>query len=413
MDWHRTYRFRLEPNGNQRRLFAQFAGACRWVWNQALVEQKRRLKDGEGWASYAEMCRWITAWRHDPATRWLADIHVHPLQQRLKDQAKAVGDFCREAGNRAKKGPPRFKKKGLGDTFRYPMGLKVEPTSPGWGRIWLPKIGWVRYRASRVIEGAIAQATVIREGENWFIAIQAKREVEEPARSELPAVGLDLGVVRFATLSDGTVFDPLNAFGRHRSRVARCQRALARKQRGSKNFFKQCRRLNALRLREARARRDFQHKLSTTLAMRYGTVVMEDLAVGRMTSSARGTLEAPAKGVRAKAGLNRSILDQGWYQFRMLLEYKLAERGASLILVNPSFTSQRCSACGHTEAANRESQAVFRCRDCGYSENADLNASRNILVAAGQAVKACGGIGCEPPVEAGTRRESDVFRSDR
>ena len=402
----KAFRFRVEPDGEQRGALAQFAGARRWVWNQALAENKRRLDAGERTASYAEMCRWITAWRHDEANPWLADIHVHPLQQGVRDLARAFADFFRKAGDAAKKAFPRFKKRGDGDSFRYPMSVKAEVASDGWGRVWLPKIGWLRYRASRAIAGRIAQATVVREGAHWFVSIQTEREVATPAPSSLPAVGLDLGVARFATLSDGTVIAPLAAFSRARRQVARAQRKLARKQKGSKNRAKQRRRLGTLRRRERRARQDFLHKTSTALARRFGVVVMEDLAVRAMSASAAGTLEAPGRQVKAKAGLNRSILDQGWHQFKVLLGYKLAERGGELMLVNPSFTSQRCAACSHTEAGNRESQAMFVCISCGHHDHADHNAARNILVAAGRAVQACGGIGPEPPHEAGTHREA-------
>ncbi|MFN3429600.1 MAG: RNA-guided endonuclease InsQ/TnpB family protein [Candidatus Sericytochromatia bacterium] len=402
----KAYRFRLEPNGEQRRSLAQFAGARRWVWNQALVENKRRLIAGERTATYAEMCRWITAWRHDPATSWLADIHVHPLQQGVKDLARAIADFFRKAGDSAKKGFPRFKKRGDGDGFRYPMSVKVEMGPDGWGRVWLPKIGWVYYRASRPVEGAIAQVTIVHEGEHWFVSIQTEQQVAEPPQSELPVVGLDLGVARFATLSDGTVVEPIAAFSHARRQIARAQRRLARKVKGSRNRAKARRRLATLRRQERRRRQDFLHQASSLVARRYGLVVMEDLAVKSMSASAAGTVEAPGRNVKAKAGLNRSILDQGWYQFKVLLGYKLAERGGELVLVNPSFTSQRCAACSHTEAANRESQAVFTCRSCGHHEHADLNAARNILAAAGHAVQACGGIGREPPCEAGTHRET-------
>lgn len=403
---HKAYRFRLEPDSNQRQALAKFAGARRWVWNRALSENKRLLEAGERTSTYAEMCRWITMWRQDLTTPWLAEVHVHVLQQGLRDQARALADYFRKAGDSAKKAFPRYKKKGEGDSLRYPSGVRVESVRSGWGSVWLPKIGWVRYRASRPFEGTIAQTTVVREGDHWFITFQTKWECRTPTPSMLPTVGLDLGVARFATLSDGTVFDPVAAFGHVRARIARAQRKLARKERGSKNRAKQRRIYSRLRCRERRVRQDFLHKTSTAVAKRYGTVVMEDLAVRSMSASAKGTIEAPGRNVRSKAGLNRSILDQGWYQFKRLLEYKLADRGGELILVNPAFTSQRCAECGHIEAANRESQAVFVCLLCGHRAHADHNAACNILLAAGHAVQACGGKRRRPPAEAGTHREA-------
>jgi putative transposase len=242
------------------------------------------------------------------------------------------------------------------------------------------------------MEGRIAQATIVREGAHWFVSIQTESEIEVTERREAQ-VGIDLGVARFATLSDGTVFNSPHAFARQAPRLARLQRQLARKQRRSANWKKHVQKVARLRRRERRIRYDFLHQVSTAIARRYDRVVLEDLKVKRMTHSAKGTPEEPGYGVGAKAGLNRVILDQGWSIFRRLLSYKLIERGGELVQVNPRHTSQRCFQCGHVHADNRKSQAVFACKACGYLENADLNASRNILKAAGLVVSACGGIG--------------------
>ncbi len=125
-------------------------------------------------------------------------------------------------------------------------------------------------------------------------------------------------------------------------------------------------------------------------------VVIEDLKVSNMSASAKGTVVAPGKNVKAKAGLNKSILDQGWYEFRRQLDYKLLWRGGALITVAPHHTSQECPVCHFVSPDNRKSQAVFRCVNCGYTENADLVSAINIK-AAGHAVLACGECGAERP----------------
>lgn len=267
----KAFRFRLEPTSEQRAKLARFAGACRWAWNEALVEQKRRLEAGERVAGYAELCRWVTGWRNAPATKWLAEIHVHPVQQKLKDLERAFRDYFRKPADRAKRNMPRLKVKGVQDSFRYPIGIRAEILSDGWGRVWFPKIGWVRYRASRAIEGRIAQATIVREVMHWFVSIQTERELDVSERRET-AVGIDLGVARFATLSDGTVFHSPQAFARQASRLARLQRQLARKQRGSANWKKHIQKVARLRRRERRIRFDFLHQVSTAIARRYGCV---------------------------------------------------------------------------------------------------------------------------------------------
>ena len=136
-------------------------------------------------------------------------------------------------------------------------------------------------------------------------------------------------------------------------------------------------------------RRYFINKVTTAISKSHAVAVIEDLKVRDMTASAAGTAENPGRNVRAKSGLNKSILDQGWYEFRRQLEYKLRWLGGRLIVVPPRYTSQKCSRCGHVSAENRKTQAGFRCVACGFEENADFNAALNIL-AAGLAVTACG-----------------------
>jgi putative transposase len=175
---------------------------------------------------------------------------------------------------------------------------------------------------------------------------------------------------------------------------------LSRKNRFSRNWQKQKRRIARLHWRIANVRKDALHKTTTAISKNHAMVVIEDLAVGSMSRSARGTAEEPGRNVRAKAGLNKSILDQGWGEFRRQLEYKQAWRGGDVIAVDPRHTSQTCSECGHVSSENRPSQARFACVACGHEANADLNAACNIL-AAGHAVIACGEKAVGPLDEAG------------
>ncbi|HAH5580879.1 TPA: IS200/IS605 family element transposase accessory protein TnpB, partial [Escherichia coli] len=140
----------------------------------------------------------------------------------------------------------------------------------------------------------------------------------------------------------------------------------------------------------ANIRRDYLHKVTTTVSKNHAMIVIEDLKVSNMSKSAAGTVSQPGRNVRAKSGLNRSILDQGWYEMRRQLAYKQLWRGGQVLAVPPAYTSQRCACCGHTAKENRLSQSKFRCQVCGYTANADVNGARNIL-AAGHAVLACGG----------------------
>jgi putative transposase len=281
---------------------------------------------------------------------------------------------------------PRFKKKGCHDSFRYPdpKQIKLEQAN---SRLFLPKLGWLRYRNSRKVLGTVKNATVSVSCGKWFVSIQTEQEVASP----LPrggAVGIDLGVVRFATLSDGTFYAPLNTFKRHQTRLRKAQQGLCRKQKFSHNWKKSKDRIQRIHARIGNARRDYLHKASTTISQNHAMVCIEDLQVRNMSRSAAGSIETPGKQVRAKAGLNRSILDQGWFEFRRQLQYKLSWQGGELILVPPRNTSRRCPQCDAVSAHNRPTQVRFACIACGFEANADWVGAINIL-RAGHARCAC------------------------
>lgn len=204
-------------------------------------------------------------------------------------------------------------------------------------------------------------------------------------------VGLDAGVTKLATLSDGTVYQPVNSFKARQRKLAMLQRQLSRKVKFSANWQKQKKKIQRLHSHIANIRRDYLHKVTSEISKNHAMIVIEDLKVSNMSKSAKGTAERHGQNVRAKSGLNRSILDQGWYEMRRQLEYKQLWRGGQVLAIPPAYTSQRCACCGHTAKENRQTQSKFVCQVCGYTENADINGARNIL-AAGHAVFACGGM---------------------
>jgi len=180
---------------------------------------------------------------------------------------------------------------------------------------------------------------------------------------------------------------------RERIRLRRLQRTLARAKRGSNRRGRVKHAIARLRARETDRRKDWAEKTSTDIARRFDVIRVEDLQIGNMTCSARGTRDNPGRNVRQKAGLNRGILRSGWGLLVRRLEDKAPGRVEK---IRPAFTSQRCSACGHVDAESRESQARFVCTACGFACHADVNAARNI--AAGHAVTARGGDGVARPV---------------
>ncbi|EFI6952718.1 transposase [Escherichia coli] len=376
-----AFKFQLRPGGQQEREMRRFAGACRFVFNRALALQNENHEAGNKYIPYGKMASWLVEWKNATEMQWLKDSPSQPLQQSLKDLERAYKNFFQKRA-----AFPRFKKRGQNDAFRYPQGVKLDQEK---SRIFLPKLGWMRYRNSRQVTGVVKNVTVSQSCGKWYISIQTESEVSTPVHPSASMVGLDAGVAKLATLSDGTVFGPVNSFQKNQKTLARLQRQLSRKVKFSNNWQKQKRKIQRLHSCIANIRRDYLHKVTTTVSKNHAMIVIEDLKVSNMSKSAAGTVSQPGRNVRAKSGLNRTILDQGWYEMRRQLEYKQLWSGGQVLAVPPAYTSQRCACCGHTAKENRLSQSKFRCQVCGYTANADVNGARNIL-AAGHAVLACG-----------------------
>ncbi|MGB4812512.1 MAG: RNA-guided endonuclease TnpB family protein [Methylophilaceae bacterium] len=358
------------------------AGACRYVYNKALAWQKEQYAADKAIKfSYTKLAYLLPDWKLDPASTWLKESPSQTLQQALKNLETSYLNFFTKLADF-----PRFKKRGQHDSFRFPQGFKLEQ---GNNRVFLPKLGWIRYRNSRDVLGDVKNITVSQCNGKWYASIQTEREVDAPTHVSTSALGVDVGITQFASLSTGEIFAPVNSFRGKQARLARYQRAMSRRVKFSNNWKKTKARITKLHQRVAHIRNDFLHKTSTTISKNHAIIVIEDLKVTNMSKSASGTIEVPGRNVKAKSGLNKSILDQGWGEFRRQLEYKQAWRGGEVLAVPPQYTSQRCSCCGHVANDNRTTQAKFACVSCGHSLNADLNAARNIL-AAGHAVLACG-----------------------
>ncbi|WGL98892.1 transposase [Arsenophonus sp. aPb] len=377
-----AFKFQLRPNGQQEREMRRFAGAYRFVFNRALKLQNENHEAGNKYIPYTKMASWLIEWKSDIETQWLKEAPSQPLQQSLKDLERAYKNFFQKRA-----AFPRFKKRGQNDAFRYPQGVKLEQKN---SRVFLPKLGWICYRHSREVVGTVKNVTISQSCGKWYASIQTEYEVAAPVHNAESMVGLDAGVTKLATLSDGTVYQPVNSFKASQRKLAMLQRQLSRKEKFSANWQKQKRKIQRLHSHIANIRRDYLHKVTSEISKNHAMIVIEELKVCNMSKSAKGTAEQQGRNVKAKSGLNRSILDQGWYEMRRQLEYKQLWRGGQVLAIPPTYTSQRCACCGHTAKENRQSQSKFECLECGYTENADINGARNIL-AAGHAVLACGG----------------------
>jgi len=376
MNRQQAFRFEIIVHPGQTRMLRRFAGACRDVYNRALAHQKANYEGGGKFIRYEGMCKVLTAWRNDPALPWLKAAPVHPLQQTLKDLDAAYKDFFAK-----KKGFPRFKHKSRSTGICYPdpKQFKLDEAN---ACVFLPKLGWVRYRKSCAVLGSLRQITVKEQAGRWFVSIQTERDVDVPVHEhQQREIALDLGARKDFALAigqDGAMVKTLNAYRKAEGRLRHLQRCLSRKQKGSKNRAKARHRIARCHAKVAHQRKDFLHQVSHRLTKDYGVIVIEDLKVKEMTQAKVNP--------RRK---NKAILDQGWYMFRQMLEYKAQWRGGLVIAVDPAHTSTTCSACGHCDPLNRTSPDRFVCVACGHTMQADNNAAINIQ-RAGHARLACG-----------------------
>ncbi len=356
----------------------RIAGCCRFVFNLALATQKQRVSKGLAELDFKRLCTQLAEWRRQPESIWLADVPSGYLQQSLRNLERAYARF-----HMSRSQSPTFKKRGRSDSFRCcdRNEIKIDQTN---GRILLPKLGWVRYRNSREMIGRLTNVSVSASGDKWFVSILMGREVATPVATG-PAVGIDMGIVRFATLSDGSFHAPLNSFRRHERALATAQRSMARKTKYSNNWRKEKVRVQRIYVRIGNARRDYLHKISTAISQNHAVVCIEDLKVSAMSQRATRD-QVPS--VSGKRKLNKAILDQGWFEFRRQLEYKLKWNGGRLVTVSPRNTSTTCPRCRRIAKENRVSQSEFMCRACGFKENADLVGALNVL-RAGHARLAC------------------------
>jgi putative transposase len=374
---YKAYKFRLEPTVSQYEQLKKIAGSCRFVFNYFLAIQKdlynkRKEQNNPNikLLSYQQTSSLLTQLKNEVNTSWLQLSPSHTLQQSLIDLDRAIKGWLMK-----KTGFPRFKKKGIRDSFRLPVPPIVNSATK---TIKLPKLGWIKYRKSREIVGTIRSATVSRDGDYWYISLLTEQEENLSFHPSKSAIGIDVGITHFLTLSTGEHID-LPKLDHLIVRVISLQKRLSHKQKGSNNYKKARKRLSAAYRKIRNIRHDFLHKVSTTIAKNHSYIVMEDLKVVNMMKSARGTKDNPGRNVKAKSALNRSIAKQAWSTFRNFLAYKVHELNGELRLVDPRHTSQTCPVCFTTDKRNRKSQSSFKCVSCGYTANADVNAATNIL----------------------------------
>jgi putative transposase len=372
-------RYRLYPSPDQEVILGNHCAHARFVWNLAVEQQSWWRPGRTSMPGYAEQCRQLTVARAEHA--WLRLGSQMVQQQALRDFAQAMANFF--AGTHRQ---PSWRKAGRDEGFRV-VALRlgqVQRLSRKTGQVWVPKAGWVRFRWSRAVPASKSYRVTRDRSGRWHVAFAVIPEpIPEPGMGTV--VGIDRGVAISAVLSTGELLTAPRLGPARQRRLRRLQRKLARAKRGSGHRIRVKLAIARLKARETDARKDWAEKASTDLARRFDVIRVENLKIGNMTRSAKGTAEAPGRKVTQKSGLNREILRSGWGLLVSRLEDKAPGR---VERIEAAFTSQRCSACGYVAAESRKSQALFACVACSYTLNADVNAARNI--AAGHAVTARG-----------------------
>jgi putative transposase len=361
-----AFRYELDPHAGQRVLLARHAGTARFAWNWALGERMRRYRECQGGLRFTnaiEQHRQLNA-RKATEWPWMYEVSKCAPQEALRDLDRAFRNFVRARRASRYCGFPRFKRKGIDDAFRLTGSIRV------LGRaVQLPRLGALRTKeGTEKFRGRILSATVRREADRWYVSLTV--EVERMARQPVvgPVVGVDLGLNSFAVVSDGEREEALEGpkpLGRQLRLLRRRSKRHSRKRRGSRNRARSAVGLARRHRRIRNVRRDFLHKLSTTLARTKSVVVLEDLNVRGMIRNDR---------------LARHIADAGWSSFRRMLEYKVRWYGSKLV-VAPRFlpSSKTCSDCGHVLDALALSVRTWTCPACGVEHDRDANAARGLV----------------------------------
>ncbi len=369
----KAFRYRVYPTPEQIVRLAAWDNALRFLWNLALEQRRIGLSRCGGDKRYPtafDQMLELTPLRAE--LPWLADVPRGACDQLLVDLEKAW-QRCFQRLARA----PRFKRK-VGNA----RGL-YEPHPKKWrldgSALRFPKLGSMRAVIHRPLEGKPKTCTLKRDGDQWFASIVCEIDGSAPVPRTEPAVALDRGVVNVIADSDGRVVEAPRFYAAAMKRLARAQRNVSRKKKGSKNREKAKVRAMRIHRKVRRQREHFIHGLSHDYAKSHGIVVVEKLQIGNMTRSAAGAIDKPGRKVAQKSGLNRSILDSGWGMLVEQLRYKTAERGGSVVEVSAVYSSQTCHGCGHVDAESRRAQARFVCTGCGLVEHADVNAAKVLL----------------------------------
>lgn len=378
-----AYKFRLYPTRKQAQALQWTLDHARELYNAALQERRDAYRMAGKSISYYDQAKQL------PEIKAIREeyqaIHSQVLQDVLRRVDKAFDHFFRRVKQGQAPGYPRFQSKNRYDSFTYPQtGFSLTHDN----RVSLSKIGSLKVKLHREIQGTIKTCTIKREGDGWYVIFACEVEQEKLLISA-EAVGIDLGLLHFATLSDGSTIENPRHYRQAEKHLERLQQALSRKKRGSQRRQKAVKQVARAHRKVANQRRDFLHKASRQLVNRYGLIVFEALRPANMSKRPKPKQAADGtylpNGAAAKSGLNKSIQDAGWGQFQQFCVYKAERAGRTVLFVNPRYTSQICSGCGAIRKKTLEER--WHSCQCGTELDRDHNSALTIL-ALGRRVQA-------------------------
>ena len=379
MKINRGYKYRLRPTRKQKILINKYCGSCRFIYNKYLQETINNYKETNKRTSCYDQMKTLPILKKKEDTLWLQEVPSQSLQAVLKNLDRSFKNFFKGISSF-----PVFKKKNKTiDSVNFPQGDKISiiDINSKNSYIKLPKLKLVKFRKHRDFEGSIKNATISRDGLNYYISFCVEENIEVTPRHLLEnTIGLDKGVTHTITTSNSEFFDlPVSKIKTIENTIKKYQIKLSKQIKFTVRWLHFKRIINRLHKKITRIRIDFLHKLSYNLTKNHSLVVVEDLKLSNMTRSSKGTIESPGSNVAQKSGLNRSILRQGLGILQNFLDYKSLWYSSEVVKVNPKYTSQTCYSCGYRDKDNRKSQSIFHCLKCNYEDNADINAAKNIL----------------------------------
>lgn len=347
-----TYTFKIKTNKTLEEKFYEHFNTTRCVYNLAKEVKETAYSKGVKLGKY-DIIKQLPELKKE--FNWISNISSQTLQGVVEKLYKGYDKFFRDLKRGVKVSKPKWasKKKWRSVEFKQNKNtLRFENN-----KFNLPKIGLIKIFKSREVNGNIKLARVVKKADGWYLQIVT--DYEQPKCENQAEVGCDLGLKHFLVTSDGQYFENINTTKKFEKQLRIEQRSLARKNKGSNNWYKQVDRIKKLYLKIQRIRKDYLHKVSRDLANNYQHIFLEDLKVSKMLLN---------------KGYSKSISDVSWSKFSEYLEYK-----TNVIKVDAKYSSQECNNCGHISKENRPNQETFKCINCSHKGNADFEASLTIL----------------------------------